>query len=329
MNIRFEIKNTASKAETEGDTIVRFSGVSEPFHRVSERASTLIGVDGGGNAKLTFTTGLDEKRVQFYDWYTPEEKEVVKEQIVELKKLVTDAYGGEEVVSPTNKYFWGENRNVNRLSLSNQEIDQFYDTKNPAHALLYLSIISGAFMETVAPTQEWAERNQIPHYMMLDTEESFSDEDEFLKSDAHAALSELRKNDSEALFILAWCLQYDTVAYGAYLRSTSARDLVNYHIKYIDGKLQLKRKRNTPKIFLEYVEKWNGQQTRPLLYTEAYVKAGEYYSFINPTSDSKFTMNNGKELGNTVDEAVKKLTSAKGSKDLEVLRDLVEAKWKE
>lgn len=329
MPIRFAIKNTASKAEKEGDIILRYSGTSEPFKRVSERSATKVGTDDKGNDKLVFTTGLNTEQINFYKWYTDDEKEQIKKQIEELKPLIVKYYGGEAVVSETNRFFWGENRDVSRLSLSNEDIDVFYDAKNPVHALLYLSIISGGFIDLVAPTRDWAERHQIPHYLSLESEETFEEEDEITRSDAHGALSELRKDAStEALFILAWCIQYDTNAFGAYRKATPMKDLINYHIKYIDGKLQTKRKKNTPKVFIEYFNKWKGQQTRADLYTEAYIKAGEYYNFLNQ-KEKKYTTAEGTILGNTVQEAITNLNKAKFRQDYENLRDKVEAKWME
>jgi hypothetical protein len=329
MSIRFAIKNTESPAEKEGDSFIRYSGVSEPFRRISERYATKVGVDGGGNPKIIYVTGLDDKKVKFFKWYTEDEQKAIIKQIKELKPVISDFFGGEDVLSESNRFFWGDNRDVNRLSLSNEDMNVFYDTKNPAHALLYLSIISGAFMEMVAPTKDWAERNVIPHYLVLETEEEYDDDEGITKSDAHAALSALRKEaNPESLFILAWCLQYDTSSYGAYLKSTPVKTLVNYHINYIDGKLQTKKKRNCPKLFMEYAEKWKGQQTRPALYTEAYVKAGEYYSFL-VKRNKKFETLEGEVLGNTIDEAVANLTNPKFNQEFEKLRDMVEAKWKE
>lgn len=329
MPIRFTINNTESKIKKEGDTFVRFSGVGESFRRISERAATKVGVDGAGNPKLIFNTGLNDKQVDFYKWYGEDEKKQIKKQIKELVPLIARYYGGEDVISEQNLFFWKENRDVSRLSLTNEDMGVFYDTANPSHALLYLSIISGAFIDLVAPTKDWAERHQVPHYMALDTDEVIEDEDEVTRSDAHAALGEIRKEQSpEALFILAWCVQYDTSSFGAYLRSTPVRDLVNYHIKYIDGKLQTKKKRNCPKTFLEYAERWKGQQTKPLVITEAYIKAGEYYNYIIQR-DKKYVTAEGTILGNTIQEAVENILKPKFQLDYENLRDKVEAKWKE
>ncbi len=185
-----------------------------------------------------------------------------------------------------------------------------------ATSLFYLSVISGAFIDTVAPNKEWAERYQLPHYLALDTEDNYADEDEITKSDAHAALGELRKDaGGEALFILSWCVLYDTTGFGAINRNTPQKDLINNLINFINGKLVSKRKKNTARVFIEYAEKWKKQQTRPLLYTEAYVKAGDYYSFIQ-SRDKKFTTTEGTTLGNTIPDAVESLMKPKFTSEL-------------
>lgn len=330
MSIKFAIKSTQARAEKEGDLIVRFSGVAEPFNRVSEREGKKIGVDAQGNVKIKFNTGLDEKQVQFLPWYNEAEKVEVKKQIKELKPLIMDYYGGADSIEETNKFFWKDDRNVNRLRVNNSTETLFFDTKSAPHALLYLSIISGAFSDIVSPTKDWAERNGILHYMQLDTDDSYDENDDLLtRSDAHAALSDLRKEESsDALFILAWCIQYDTNAFGGINKSTPQRNLLNTHVEYIDGKLTMKRKKNTPKVFIEYAEKWKGQQTRPALFVEAYVKAGEYFNFVNQR-EKKYVTAEGTVLGNTIQEAVTTLMKPKFTQDLETLRDKVEAKWKE
>lgn len=326
--IKFVIKSTVSNAVKEGDSFVRYSGMAEPFNKVDERASEKVGETKDG-PRLVFNTGLNPDKAEYYSWFTEDEKKVVADQIKELKKSISKFYGGEETLEETNRYFWQENRDVNRFHIDNSKLGAYYDTKSPVHALLYLSVISGAFMGVVAPTREWAERFQIPTYLALETDTDALEDEDITRSDAHAALSELRKDASpDALFIIAWCIQYDTKAYGAYLKSTPTKDLVAYHIKYIDGKLVTKKKRNTPKTFLEYVEKWKGKQSRALLYVEAYVKAGEYYNFINQ-KEKKYVTSDGTILGNTVDEAVTNLMKPKFNLDFEKLREQVEAKWKE
>lgn len=329
MSIRFAIKSTIAPATKEGDAIVRFSGTSEATKGSEERDCTVVGVDGGGNPKVVFNTGLEVGKVDLYRWYTEEEKEQVRKQIQELRPKIENNYGGPAVIDPTNSFFWSRNRDINVLSLNTEDLKKFYDTKYITHALLYLSIISGAFMAMVAPTKEWAETQKIPLYLALEDDDVEEDDTEITKSDAHAALGVLRKQENtDALFLLAWCMQADTEKYGAYTKSISKRDLVSYHIQFIEGKLQTKRKRNAPRVFLDYYKKWKEQQTRPLIYTEAYVKAGDYFNFL-PKRDGIYTTTEGAELGRTITEVIENLHKPKFSAALEHLRDQVEAKWKE
>jgi len=330
MSIKFAIKNTAEKAKKEGDSFIRFSGTGEPFNRDCERASRAIERDKFGlGSKWVFATGLDEERVEYYNWFSDQEKEVIKEQIRTLKPQIVKFFGGEKTLHEENESFW-KRRDINKLQVNNENIDVFYDTEKPEHALLYLSIIAGAFSDIVAPSREWAERFQLPHYLALEIDATdWANEEDITRSDAHGELALLRKEfGKDALYILAWCLQYETNAFGAYNYNTPEKDLINYHIKYIDGKLVSKKKRNMPKTFMEYAEKWRGTQTRPLLMVEAYVKAGEYFNFITQR-EKKFVTSDGTILGNTITEAVTNLMKPKFKVDLENLRAAVEAKWKE
>lgn len=332
MSLRFAIKNTQAKAEVGSDgTIERYSGVSERFKRGSERTSRTTKVnDKQEPVAWKFNTGMDPEQVEFFDWYDEKQKEAVKEVIKDLAPTIEKFYGGKEVVDSTNYSFWKAERDVNRLSLTNADIDTFFDTKFPAHALLYLSIISGAFIDLVAPTKEWADNHEIMHYLVLESEDVESDDINITRSDAHAALMDLRKNaDPEALFMLAWCTQYDTRSFSAYTKATPQRDLINYHIQYIDGKLPAKKQlsKKPAEIFMDYYDRWNGQQTRPAIIAEAYVKAGEYFNLFRP-GDKKYTTLDNVPLGNTIPETVKRLLKATSSDELAQLRDQVEAKWK-
>lgn len=328
--MKFTIRNTADKAKKEGDSFIRYSGTGEPFNRTSERNSRTVEVDEKGEPiKWEFTTGLEEDQVEFYKWFTDEEKEVVKETIKSLKPTIQKYYGGANAIKPENYTFWKKRRDIFQINVRHDNVDVFYDTERPEHALLYLSIIGGAFGDTVAPNKDWAERLQLPHYLALEIETNdFGDEEDITRSDAHGELTLIRKEfGKDALFILAWCLQYDTRSYGAYAYGTPEKDLINYHIKYIDGKLQTKRKLNYPRVFLDYVAKWRAPQTRQLLYMEAYVKAGEYYNYISQR-EKKYVTAEGTILGNTIQEAVSNLMKPKFRVDADTLKESVEAKWK-
>lgn len=330
MSLKFAIRNTADKARKEGDSFVRFSGTGEPFNRHCERTARAVEQDTQGNAtKWRFATGLDPEKVEYYEWFNEAEKPIVAETISNLLPAIEKFYGKANL-NPENYVFWKKRKDISELNVTHENIDVFYDTDKAEHALLYLSIIGGAFADIVAPTKEWAERNQIPHYLALEIESNdYGEEEDITRSDAHGELALLRKEfGKDALYILAWCIQYDTNAFGAYNYSTTEKDLINYHIKYIDGKLQLKKKKNCPKTFMEYAEKWRSPQTRQLLYTEAYVKAGEYFNYINQR-EKKYVTSEGTILGNTIKEAVENLQKPKFRVDFDNLKASVEAKWKE
>ncbi len=330
MSIKFAIRNTAEKARKEGDSFIRFTGTGEPFNRDSERLARATERDKYGlGSKWTFLTGLDEEQVEYYEWLSEEEKALVREQIKALRPKIVKYFGGEKTLNPENDIFW-KRRDINKLKVSNENIGVFFDTEKPEHALLYLSLLAGAFADVVAPNKDWAERYQLPHYLALELDTNdFGDEDDITRADAMAELMLIKREfGKDALYILAWCLQYDTNAFGAYNYSTTEKDLLNYHIKFIEGKLVTKRKRNMPRAFMEYVEKWRGAQTRAQLYVEAYVKAGEYFNFINQR-EKKYVTNDGTILGNTIADAVTNLMKPKFKIDLENLRTAVEGKWKE
>lgn len=335
MNLKFAIKSVAGEAQKEGDEFVRFSGLSEPFREGCEREVRKTGESGFGENRqvfVKFNTGLDEEMVEFYDWYTDEEKEELKTFIKENRPRIAKLYGGEDVIKPDNRYFW-ERKEVNRLFVDNYTVDKLFDTKNPSQCLLYLSIVGGAYMSLVAPTKEWAERNPgIPFYLALELEASATDSESYVtKLDAQAALAELSKDSGDGMFIVAWCTQYDSASYGAYSRTATPRsELIKYHSMFIEGSIPPKRgkKRDCPKLFLEYANKWKGQQTKAGVMVEAYVKAGEYYGFIN-SSKKKYVTDEGTVLGNTIEEAVKALMQNKNAEDLDRLREKVEKKWNE
>lgn len=335
MNVRFAIKSVAGEATKEGDEFVRFSGISEPFREGCEREVRKTGELGEGATKqvfVNFTTGLDEELVEFYDWYTEEEKQQVIEFIKENKPRIAKFYGGLDTIKSDNKYFWTRNE-VSKLFVDNYTIGKIFDTKNPNHALLYLGIISGAFMSLVAPTKEWADRHPgINFYLALESESAITDSEVYVnKLQAQAALAELSKNSGDGMFIVAWCTQYDSASYGAYSRvATPPSELIKYHSMFIDGQILAKKgkKRDCPKIFLDYANRWKGQQTKAAVMIEAYVKAGEYYGFIN-SNKKKYVTDEGTVLGNTISEAVSTLMKNTNAEELDRLREKVEKKWNE
>jgi hypothetical protein len=329
MSFKFVIMNSQPPAEKEGQEIVRFTGTAEPFIQSTERESTEVGVDAGGNPRIIYNTGLNRDKVDLYRWLNEDEKEALRKQMDELVPLITKTFGP-TILAEDNQNFWGRRRKeINVIKVVNETEKIFFDTGNALHALLYLSIMSGAFMDVVAPTKAWAESHQLPHYLALETDAvNFDGDEDINRLDAAALLGELRKEAPEALLILAWCLLSETSSFGGVNKATSQKELLQSFAKYIDGKLVTKKKRNCSKVFIEYAEKWKSQVLRPSLYAEAYLKSGEYFAFINQR-EKKYTTASGTALGNTVQEAVDNLLKPKFSADLENLREAVEKKWTE
>lgn len=336
MNLKFAIKSVAPASVREGDDIVRFSGNDEVFRNSCERACNLIGYQGFGPTKepiVKFKTGLDEEAVEYYDWFTDEEKKEVKKFILENKERVIKAYGGEAITKDDNKDFWTSDKAWGRVRVDNYNLNQIRSTKDPKDCLLYLSIIAGAYPNLIAPTKEYAHKDStIYFYLALEEDAVATDSESFVtKLEAQGALAALAKDTGDGMFILAWCLQYDSTSFGAYSRvMTSPKDLIKYHLQYIDGLINEKRgmKKSSPKKFIEYANLWNAPQTRAKLMVEAYVKAGEYYGLINKGKKT-FQTREGTVLGNSIPEAVDTLMKQANADELDRLRDAVEKKWSE
>ena len=328
MKLKFQIKPTSSKAEMEGNEVIRFSGESEAYKRTATRVSEPVGLTPKGEPVVKFVTGIDPDKVQFYYWYNEEEKAEIKKQIEEALPALRVRYGGEEVLQDTNVYFWKENRDIYQIPVTITTKSQFFDTSNLEHTLLYLGIIGGAFINMIAPTKEFAERYRIPHYLMLETETDDEEYEEVSDSiEAIANLSSLVKDESgDGLFILCWTALYGTKGFGSLLKSTPKKDLISYLKMYIDGNLVDKHKKKCAKNFNEYYEKWKSTQLRPKLYAEAYIKGGEQFAVV-VTKDKKYETSWGTLLGNTIEEAVEKISQKKFADDLKRLQEEVEKKW--
>lgn len=329
--MKFMIKSTAGRPEKEGDTFIRYTGNSEPFARGDEMAADKIGVLPDNTPKLKFKTGLEENQIRYLGWFSEEQKEAHKKLLKEYRPIIANFFGGDEVIEPTNRYFWFDDKERNKIKITNETLDRVFDMKNVLHALLYFNVAGGAFLEVVAPTKKMAEDKNIPHYLVIDTD--FQDDvvdDYSSKANAYALLMELdRQSEGDSLLFLAWCLQTGTKAFGAYTRSSSKGDLIKYHAEFIEGKLS-KTKRNCPKDFLSYAEKWKeGGLIKNQIIMEAYLKAAEYYSYLNTNKDNKYQLPSGTVIGNTIEEGVANILKPKNSADADALRNYVEAKWKE
>ena len=328
MNVRFQIKPTMAKAEMEGKEVINFSGESQPYRRKATRISEEIGLRPDGTKRLIYKTGLDPERVKYYWWFNEAEKEEIKKQLEESLPDIEHRYHGKEVIHEENVAFWKEQKEFYQVAIDEKTKSLFFDTKNPDHAILYFGILGGAFIDTIAPSRDFAIEKRIPHYIALEKDnddEEFVDVSEKLKASAN--LFKLMEEGSEdALFILCWTALYNTKGFGSILKSMPKKDKATYLHMFIEGELVDKKKKLCAKTFNQYVERWNSPQLRDKLYAEAYIKAGEQYALV-VTKDRKYETTWGTSLGNTIDEAVDKITQKRFANDLKQLMEEVGKKW--
>ena len=328
MHFKFQIKPVAGKPEKEGDIIVRFTGQSEYINVNDVLGSSLITKQGKQIQK--FKTGLELQDVMSNGLIPTTEKENYKKQIESFREFLNE-YFGEEELDPTNHFFWKDPEN-GKLKISSLDLDKFYDTRNAKHALLYFNIMGGGFVDTVAPSKEYAEKYRIQYYIETESEFVSEDGDSYMtKATAFSLLSELaNSSDNQALLFLGWVLHSDSNGFGSYTLNTPKSELFKMHGEFIEGKLTFKRKRQTPVKFIEAANSWkDGKNGRPRLMTEAYLKAAQTYSYINSDKDGKLSLPSGLILGLSIEKAIDTLLQPKNNKDYEELRSYIEKKWAE
>lgn len=328
MYFKFQIKPVAERAEKEGEYIIRFTGMSEYSNVNDVLASTLVRRDGRQVQK--YKTGLEVDDVGSNGLIPQSEKENFKKQIENYREVLAETFGREEL-DPTNTFFWS-NPDNGRLKITNNDLENFYDTQNPQHALLYFNIMGGGYIDSVAPSREIAEMYRIPYY--IETEKEYvspEGEDYMKKATAFGILNELANtSDNQALLYLGWVLHADSKGFGGYNLSIPKSELFKMHAEFIDGKLTFARKRDTPGKFAEAAASWKNAKTgRPRIMTEAYVRAAQHFSYINTDRDGRLSLPSGLQLGFSNDSAVDALLLPKNTKEYEELRDFIEKKWAE
>lgn len=326
MYFKFQIKPVAGKPEREGELIVRFTGQSE-FINVNDVLASTITTKGKDRIQK-FKTGLEISDVASNALVSIQEKENFKKQIQSYRPILEEYYGVDEL-DPANTYFW-KDPEIGKLKISNLDLEKFYDTANPKHAILYFNIMAGGYIDTVAPSRQFAEVYRIPFYMETESEHVSDDADSYVtKAQAFSLLNELAFSaDAQALLFLGWVLHSDSRGFGAYNNSTTKSELFKMHGEFIEGKLNFSKKRNTPTKFIEQANSWKDAKIgRPRLMTEAYLKAAQVYSYINSDREGKFSLPSGLHLGLSIDSAIDTLLKPKNNKEYEELRDFIEKKW--
>lgn len=326
MYFKFQIKPVANRAEKEGEYIVRFTGQSE-FINVNDVLGSDVMMKGKDRIQK-FKTGLETSAVASNGLIPIAEKENFKKQIESYRPILEEYFGADQL-DPTNTHFW-KDPEIGRLKVSNIDLDKFYDTANPKHAVLYFNIMGGGYIDTVAPSREFAERFRIGYYMETEAEHTSEDADSYMtKAQAFTLLNELAFSaDAQSLLFLSWVLHSDSKGFGAYNSSTPKSELFRTHGEFIEGKLSFTKRRNAPTKFIEAANSWKDTKIgRPRIMTEAYLKAAQVYSYVNSDREGKLSLPSGLQLGLSMDTAIDTLLKPRNNKEYEELRDFVEKKW--
>lgn len=328
MYFKFQIKPVAGKSEKEGDSIVRFTGQSEYINVNDVIASDMI--TRNGKQTQRFRTGIEVSDVSKNPLIPASEKENHKAMIEAYRPILEEAFGAEDL-DPVNTFFW-KNPEYGSIKISNQDLNKFYDTANPEHALLYFNIMGGAFADTVGVSRDMAEKYHVPFYIETAGEYISEDADSYVtKANAFSLLKELSDSaDNQALLYLGWVLHSDSNGFGSYTISTPKSELFKMHGEYIEGKLNFTKKRDTPNKFISVAQSWKEAKTgRPSLIVEAYLKAAKVFSYLNSDKEGKLSLPSGLQLGLSMDTAIKTLLLPKNNQEFEDLRTYIDKKWAE
>lgn len=328
MHFKFQIKSVASKPEREGEYIVRFTGQSEYINVNDTLGSVLVTRQGKQIQK--FKTGLDVSEINSNGFISPSERESFKKQVEAFREFLIETYGEEEL-SPTNSFFW-KDPDYGKLKISNLDLEKYYDTRNPKHAILYFNIMGGGYADTVGPSKDYAERYRIPFYLETESEYVSEDGDSYLaKTEAFSLLNEIiNSSDNQALLYLGWVLHSESKGFSPYTISTPKSDLVKMHGEYIEGKLQFKKKKQCTKKFIDVAKSWkDGKIGRPRIILEAYLRSADMYSYLNTDKEGKYSLPSGLQLGFSIESAVDTLLKPKNNQEVEDLRTYIEKKWAE
>lgn len=330
MSFNFGIKSIFTPEQKVGAHIIKGTGVSLPFTRTSPLRSSKVGIHPDGKPIFEYNTGLDESKIEYYKWMNEDEKKAHKKLLKEHIEIFEKAFNGKDVINSRNMFFW-KDKNRDLITVTNETESMLFKMTDPEHAVLYFNIMSGGFIDLVAPSKEYAEANNLMHYLVH--EEDYVDEtsqDFSLKGKAYQLMMELNDMDNDPLYYIAWCLQPYTTSFAAYSKAFSKQELIKYTALYIEGKLSRDKKRNCVKDFINYATNWkSGNLNKEKIMVEAYINGALYYVILQKDREGTILTKTGASVGSSVSEAIEILMKPKMAADLNDLRDSVTKKWNE
>lgn len=312
---RFAIRSTRPPEQKEGGKIIFGTGSDIPFRHTCELYVTQI-----GEKEFEYKTGLEAKHIQFSKHFTEEEKEILLVQQAEAKKRLDSVYG-KKVLEPTNTYFWEQNSS---FKLDNETLGMFFDTKEPAHLLLYWKIMGGGYDDEIGPTHDTAAAVALPFYMTEFEEEAERQTEEINhKVKAFAALEELNtKRSGEDMMWLAWILHPSN---RGYTKSTPPAVLYKAHYEFIEGLLTKKGKKSCPRQFVEAYTLLKADKSRAI--TQALVRIADYFGLMFTDKDGYLRMKDSDtQFGKSFEEATTVFLKPANQEELEAFRIEVEKK---
>lgn len=314
---RFAIRSTRPAERKENNRIVFGTGEEVPFMHTCELFVTRV-----SEKELEYVTGLEVKHIKYSKDFPDEDKEaLLKHQAAAVKKLAE--IFGKDTLKPTNGYFWEEQSS---LKISNETLSMFFDTKEPAHLLLYWKIMGGGYSDEIAPSFESAAARAIPFYL-TEFEEEAERRTEVIskKIKAFALLEELNEKRSQTdMLWLAWMLHPSNMGY---TYSTPKATLYRAHYEFIEGMLVKSKKKSCAAQFVDAVTLLNTDKTKAIAL--GVVHAAEYFGLLYSNKDGKFqTRSGGTLLGQSFEEAIEILLKPANQDELEELRIGVEEKLK-
>lgn len=328
MNKTFAIRSTRPEEQKSGSDIIYGTGEKVPFRTEGQLFIQETGEKASGEKTFDYHTGLEEKHIQYSQFFNKEEKEALIKQQKEAIKFLGEVYGKDRL-KPSNDYFWKDNSS---LVINNETLSQFFSfttpsgEKNPEHILLYWTIIGGGYSDLIAPSHEAALNFGLPFYLTeIEAEAERRTEDISSKVKANYLLHELsEKKSTDDMLWLAWMLH---PANFGYTQKTPKATLFAAHAQYIEGTLVKTGKKACSKQFIDAVGLLKTDKTSAI--ATAIVRAGDYFGLIFTNKEGQLeTRANHTLLGPDHETAVETLLKPANLPELELLRTEVEEKIK-
>ncbi len=302
---------------------------SEVFNMGLEQygLSVFSGENGSGGHKewigyketggvLVYMTGLDVNADYVLKIKDDEKREALITQIKEIKKVLEDRYGKDNL-DPRNKAFWSKIFIDVRVPVLELHLD------SPSDLLLYCGIKAGGFSEIAGSYEQAKEANKSYKFYLHEEAEVMNIKVEVtrLRNKCKMELENIYTADSEHLFLIAKV--YLPIERG-YSRKTSIDTLYDDINNMVEGQSIKTNLKESPKLFLEL-----SKLSKIDLRYKAIVKECNYQKAIDKDKDNRLTNKiTGNTMGKNEEDVIEYLKNPLHQEDLLALADKVDKIWK-